>query len=124
MSETPKQENVIDISTAPSFGRGVAEALSTMSTLSKVSKPRVSRNPKQGSRRVDTGRGKHRLFVPSMSRMDNHPSKTGRRRGVAETKLVEAILKDIEILTDYLADAPSTRDALTLLRHLLEEEYL
>jgi len=100
MNETPQQENVIDISTAKSFGSRVTKALSTMSTMSKITQPRGSRIKKQSKRRVDSGRRELSRSLSQMPLMDNHPSKGSPRDRLVKTVLVEAILRDIQITLD------------------------
>jgi len=123
MSEEEKQKNVVDISTAPSFSGRVTEALSVMSTLSKVTKSGVSRTPKPSKRRFDSGRDEHRLLVSRLSQMGNHPSKRGRNRRMVEAQLVAKICEDIDILKEQFGDTFPVKDALDILKSILIEEY-
>jgi hypothetical protein len=124
MNETPKPQNVFDISSAKSFSSRVTEALSTMSTMSKVTKPGVSRDTQPSKGRLYPRRNKHRMSMSQMSSLDNHPSQTGRSRRMVETELVKDIISDIRIIRDQLSDTYPVKDAMNLLVAILEEEYL
>ena len=123
MSEEKKQENVVDISTAPSFGGRVTEATSFMSTMFEDTKPGVSRTPKQSKRRFDSGRDEHRLLVSRLSQMGNHPSKRGGDRRMVEAQLVAKICEDIDVLKEQFGDTFPVKDALDVLKSILIEEY-
>lgn len=125
MNEKTQQENVIPLSRAKSFSNSSAKAFSTMSAMQKVFKRGDSRTIEPGQRGKHPRSGELRSSLSQMSLMDNHPSKAGSRRGVAEAKLVENILEDIGKIRDIYGRHKQTNIVLAIetVMDLIREEY-
>jgi hypothetical protein len=126
MNETPQQENVVDISTAKSFGNPSTKALSTLSTMQKVVKRRSPRNTEQSQGREHFGPRELCGPMSQLSFLDNDTPQAGPGRRVAGSELVEKIIKDLEQVREvYKRHADhDVVHGMTMAIELIKDEYL